>query len=78
MVKIEGNKLIIELEANDPVELLYAIQKGIVTCVQSVHEVESFCGNEELSPGLYYLLELHNAMLPTEEELRRAYNKESL
>lgn len=69
MVKIENNKLIIEIETKNPVEHLEGIKKAITTVFQRQDKYTYYGGEHQ---PLYYLGLILESLLLDSEQLRIA------
>jgi len=72
MIKIEKDKLIIEIETTDPEEYYAILLRDIIMCVQSALADKD---NDKLHDSLHFLLELYRAMLPTERQIESMFAK---
>lgn len=72
MVRIEKNKIIIEVETSAPEEFYADLLKDIITCVQSAQTDKD---NDKLGDSLHFLLELYKALLPDERQVEKIFAK---
>ena len=70
MVRIEKDKLVIELETSAPEELYHYLMKDILVCIQAT---QADMDNDQLQDSLHFLLELYKAMLPNEEQVEKMF-----
>jgi hypothetical protein len=75
MIRIEKDKLIIEFETLDPEQFYKHLLKGIPTCIQAIAERGWDERDMSLPDGLFNLLELYKAILPTEKQVDRMLKK---
>ena len=68
MVRIEGNKIIIELKQTLPEEFYRSLLNDTITCIQALRETDA----EE---DMYFLLELYKALLPDQEQINKMFGK---
>jgi hypothetical protein len=69
MIKIEKNKLVIEIEISDPEEFYHGILKDIPTCIQAITKGGMDEPDKELNGSLCFLLEFYKELLPTKEQV---------
>lgn len=69
MVRIEGNKILIELEQTSPEEFYNSLLRGMVNCIQAMNEAEV--------EDVYFLLELYKALLPEQEQINKMFGKKA-
>jgi len=67
MVRIEGNKIIIELEQTSPEEFYKSLLNDTISCIQALQETDI--------EDVYFLLELYKAMLPDQEQVNKMFRK---
>ena len=72
MVRIEKNKLIIEMETSAPEEIYADLLKDVIKCIQAAGRDKD---NDEIHDSLHFLLELYKAMLPSEEQVSKMFAK---
>ena len=75
MVRIEKDKLIIEIETI-PDQLLNDLLIDIIVCVQAIQCLDSEFVDEKLGRAVCTLLELYKALLPDERMVKKMYQKE--
>ena len=74
MVRIENNKLVIELNQPTPEEFYAGLLKDIITCIQALHETEL---DEPLPGSMFYLLELYKGLLPDQEQVNKMFGQKT-
>lgn len=74
-VHIEKNKLVIELELDEPKQFYKRLLKDIPTCIQATIERGMDERDLELPDSLLNLLELYKAILPTSKQINRMLKK---
>lgn len=72
MVRIEGNKIFIELEQTSPEEFYQGLLKDMVNCIQAMSETDL---EEPMSDNMYFLLELYKGILPNQEQVNKMFGK---
>ena len=65
MVRIENEKLIIEIDTPSPEEVLDGINLGICNMLQTLSETEDLYYNADLFDAMFYLIELQKALITT-------------
>lgn len=73
MVRIEENKLIIEIETNSPKELYQELLNSMITCVQATQESGTQEKMEELPSSLVFLMEMYKALLPDARQVDKMF-----
>ncbi len=73
MVRIEGNKLLIELESTEPVELLEGFNNSICDLVQMLAESDEIYNYAHLFDAMYYLIELQKGLLIDGSQLNKLF-----
>ena len=68
MVRIEGNKIIIELEHNSPEEFYRSLLHDMINCIQALQKAD-------MEEDVYFLLELYKAILPDQVQLNKMFGK---
>jgi hypothetical protein len=68
MVRIEKNKIFIELEQTSPEEFYKSLLNDTITCIQALREAD-------LEEDMYFLLELYKALLPDQEQVNKMFGK---
>lgn len=68
-VRIENNKLVIELEVATPEEFYHGLLKDIVVCLQAITEGGLDEPDKQLYGSLCFLLEFYKEILPTQEQV---------
>lgn len=75
MVRIEENKLIVEIETNSPKELYHELLNCMITCVQATQESGTQDKMEELPTSLVFFMELYKALLPDVDQVDKMFGK---
>ena len=75
MVRIEGDKLVIELDVRDPKRFYGYLIKDIPICIQAIAETGLDERNPALPDSLVNLLELYMALLPERKQVKRIFKK---
>lgn len=68
MIRVDGNKIIIEIENEVPIDSVKALQNGIIRMIQ-LSDLE---GNDE---AIYWSMELLSAMMLSEAQMKTALVK---
>jgi hypothetical protein len=68
MVRIEGNKIIIEIEQNSPEEFYRSLLNDMINCIQALQKAD-------MEEDVYFLLELYKAILPDQVQLNKMFGK---
>jgi hypothetical protein len=69
MIKIEKNKLVIEIETPEPEQIYKRLLKDIPTCIQAIVEGGLDERDVKLPDSLSNLIDLYKAILPTGKQL---------
>jgi hypothetical protein len=72
MVRIEGEKIIIEIQSTSPVELLSSISKGMIEVIQAVQGCDVTIEDPALGAHVFFVLELYKALQLSEEQIKSA------
>ncbi|MGP8216768.1 MAG: hypothetical protein ACLQQ4_14480 [Bacteroidia bacterium] len=75
MVRIENNKLVIEIEQPMPEEFYAGLLKDIIDCIQALHETHR---DEPIPGSICFLLELYKEMLPNQEQAKKMFGKKTI
>ena len=75
MVRIEGDKLIIELDVPEPKRFYGHLINDIPICIQAIAETGLDERNPALGDSLVNLLELYMALLPEGKQVKRIFKK---
>jgi hypothetical protein len=70
MVRIEGEKLVIEIQSTSPEEMLISISKGLIEVIQAVQASETL-EDTKLGGHLFFVLELYKALQLNEDQFKR-------
>ncbi len=76
MVRIEKNKILIELDVPDPEEFYKHLLMDIPICIQAITETGLDERNPKLPDSLSNLIELYKAILPMGKQVNRMLKKE--
>jgi len=74
MVRIEKNKLIIEVDSNMPTQTLYDLLGAIPVCIQAT-QTGPEQAPDSLPDSIHFLLELYRAMLPNETQVELMFQE---
>lgn len=69
MVQVKGNKLIITIKTNSPIDTMVNYQKALIDALKNYNAD----GTDGMTP--YFMTEMLEEMLPTEDQNRMLYGK---
>jgi hypothetical protein len=74
MVRIEGNKIIIEIEQTSPEEFYQGLMRDMISCIQGLSESDL---DVPLQDSISFVLELYKAILPDQEQVNKMFGKKA-